>query len=136
MQIPDKTAPRLFLVDAYALIYRSYFAFINRPLTNSRGENTSAPFGFTQFLLDIREKFAPDYLAVVFDAGDSGREEIFPEYKATREKMPDDLRGEPGADPGDRGRLQRRRGGGGRLRGGRRDRYAGAEGARRRAWRR
>ncbi len=92
MQIPDKTAPRLFLVDAYALIYRSYFAFINRPLTNSKGENTSAPFGFTQFLLDIREKFSPDYLAIVFDAGDSFREEIYPEYKATREKMPDDLR--------------------------------------------
>lgn len=92
LQIPEKSAPRLFLVDAYALIYRSYFAFINRPLTNARGENTSAPFGFTQFLLDIREKFSPDYLAIVFDAGDSGRGEMFPEYKATREKMPDDLR--------------------------------------------
>ncbi len=92
MDIPQKTAPRIFLIDAYALIYRAYFAFINRPLTNTRGENTSAPFGFTQFLLDIREKFAPDYLAVVFDAGDSFREEIYPDYKATREKMPDDLR--------------------------------------------
>jgi DNA polymerase I len=92
VEIPPKTAPRIFLVDAYALIYRSYFAFINRPLTNSRGENTSAPFGFTYFLLDILEKHQPDYLAVVFDAGDSFREELFPEYKATREKMPDDLR--------------------------------------------
>ena len=92
MDIPEKTAPRIFLIDAYALIYRAYFAFINRPLTNTKGENTSAPFGFTQFLLDIREKFAPDYLAVVFDAGSSFREEIFPEYKATRAKMPDDLR--------------------------------------------
>ncbi len=92
MDIPEKTAPRIFLIDAYALIYRAYFAFINRPLTNTRGENTSAPFGFTQFLLDIREKFAPDYLAVVFDAGDSFREEIYPDYKATRAKMPDDLR--------------------------------------------
>ena len=79
-------------MDAYALIYRSYFAFINRPLTNAQGENTSAPFGFTNFLLDIREKFQPDYLAVVYDAGDSFREEEYPEYKATREKMPDDLR--------------------------------------------
>jgi DNA polymerase-1 len=79
-------------VDAYALIYRSYFAFINRPLTNSLGENTSAPFGFTNFLLDIREKLEPDYLAVVFDSGNSFREEVFPDYKATREKMPDDLR--------------------------------------------
>jgi DNA polymerase-1 len=92
LDIPQKTAPRIFLIDAYALIYRAYFAFINRPLTNSKGENTSAPFGFTQFLLDIREKFAPDYLAVVFDAGSSFREEIFPDYKATRAKMPDDLR--------------------------------------------
>jgi DNA polymerase-1 len=92
LEIPPKTAPRIFLIDAYALIYRSYFAFISRPLTNSAGENTSAPFGFTRFLLDIREKFEPDYLAVVFDAGDSFRDEIFPEYKATREKMPDDLR--------------------------------------------
>ena len=91
MEIPPKTAPRIFLIDAYALIYRSYFAFISRPLTNSRGENTSAPFGFTRFLLDIREKFEPDYLAIVFDAGSSFRDEMYPEYKATREKMPDDL---------------------------------------------
>ena len=59
---------------------------------NAAGENTSAPFGFTRFLLDIREQFAPDYLAVVFDAGDSFRAQEYPEYKATREKMPDDLR--------------------------------------------
>ncbi len=91
LQIPPKTRPRIFLVDAYALIYRSYFAFIRRPLTNSAGENTSAPFGFTRFLMDIREEFEPDYLAIVFDAGDSFRDEIYPAYKATREKMPDDL---------------------------------------------
>jgi len=92
LEIPPKSAPRIFLIDAYALIYRSYFAFISRPLTNSAGENTSAPFGFTRFLLDIREKFEPDYLAVVFDAGVSFRDQEYPEYKATREKMPDDLR--------------------------------------------
>ena len=92
MQIPEKTKPRIFLIDAYALIYRSYFAFISRPLTNTAGENTSAPFGFARFLLDIREKFEPDYLAVVFDAGISFRDEMYPDYKATREKMPDDLR--------------------------------------------
>lgn len=92
MQIPKKTKPRIFLIDAYALIYRSYFAFINRPLTNSAGENTSAPFGFTRFLLDIREDFEPDYIAIVFDAGVSFRDVEYPEYKATREKMPDDLR--------------------------------------------
>lgn len=91
MDIPEKTRPRLFLVDAYALIYRAFFAFINRPLTNSRGENTSAAFGFANFLEDLREKYKPDYLAVVFDAGDSFREQEYPDYKATREKMPEDL---------------------------------------------
>ncbi len=89
---PPKTAQRLFLIDAYALIYRAYFALIHRPLTNSRGENTSAPWGFVNFLLRIREEYDPDYLAVVFDSGLSHREKLFPEYKATREKMPDDLR--------------------------------------------
>ena len=92
MQIPPKTAPRIFLIDAYALIYRAFYAFINRPLTNSRGQNTSAAFGFTNFLIDIRESHQPDYLAVVFDAGTSFREVEYPQYKATREKMPDDLR--------------------------------------------
>jgi DNA polymerase-1 len=91
VQIPEKTRPRLFLVDAYAFIYRAFFAFINRPLTNSRGENTSAAFGFANFLEDLRETHRPDYLAIVFDAGDSFREEAYPEYKATREKMPEDL---------------------------------------------
>jgi DNA polymerase-1 len=91
LEIPPKSAPRIFLIDAYALIYRSYFAFISKPLTTVTGENTSAPFGFTRFLLDIREKFQPDYIAIVFDAGDSFRDQIYPAYKATREKMPDDL---------------------------------------------
>jgi len=92
VEIPPKTAPRLFLIDGYALIYRAYFAFINRPLTNSRGENTSAAWGFVNFLLRVREQYEPDYLAVVFDSGMSHREKEFPEYKATREKMPDELR--------------------------------------------
>jgi DNA polymerase-1 len=87
-----KSPPRFFLIDGYALIYRSFFAFINRPLINSRGENTSAPWGVINFLLRIREKHAPDYLAVVFDAGMSHREKEYPAYKATREKMPDELR--------------------------------------------
>jgi DNA polymerase-1 len=91
VDVPPKTAPRLFLIDAYALIYRAFFAFINRPLTNSRGENTSAPFGFANFLLSIRENYQPDYLAIVFDKGMSHREEMYPEYKATREKMPEEL---------------------------------------------
>lgn len=84
--------PTLFLIDAYALIYQSFFAFANRPLTNSRGENTSAEWGFLNYLIRIREEFSPDYLAVVFDAGSSQRKELYPEYKATREKMPEDLR--------------------------------------------
>tara|TARA_B100001123_G_scaffold49874_1_gene51263 strand:- start:1283 stop:4159 length:2877 start_codon:yes stop_codon:yes gene_type:complete len=92
MEVPPKENPRLFLIDAYALIYRAFFAFINRPLINSKGENTSALFGFTNFLIDIRDKYQPDYLAVVFDAGNSHREDIYPAYKATREKMPDELR--------------------------------------------
>lgn len=92
MDVPKKTAPRLFLIDAYALIYRSYFAFLSRPLTNAKGENTSAPFGFANFLFAIRDEYSPDLLAVVFDAGRSHREELFPDYKATREKMPDELR--------------------------------------------
>ena len=91
VEAPPKERPRLFLIDAYALIYRAFFAFINRPLINSRGENTSAPFGFVRFLLGIREDYDPDYLAVVFDAGTSQREELYPEYKATREKMPEEL---------------------------------------------
>ncbi len=91
VEAPGSEVPRLFLIDAYALIYRAFFAFINRPLTNSRGENTSAPFGFANFLLSIRENQQPDYLAIVFDKGMSKREEIYPEYKATREKMPEDL---------------------------------------------
>ncbi len=83
---------RLFLIDAYALIYRSYFAFVNRPLTNSRGENTSAAFGFANFLYGVRDEHRPEYMAIVFDAGLSHRNELYPEYKATREKMPDELR--------------------------------------------
>lgn len=89
---PPKERPRLFLIDAYALIYRSYFAFISNPLISSTGENTSAPFGFVRFLLSLRQDYNPDYVAVVFDAGRSQREELYPEYKATRAKMPEELR--------------------------------------------
>jgi len=64
---------------------------ISRPLTTSSGENTSAPFGLARFLIRILDDFRPDYVGVVFDAGDSYRAEVFPEYKATREKMPEEL---------------------------------------------
>ncbi|MGH7553397.1 MAG: DNA polymerase I, partial [Longimicrobiales bacterium] len=91
VDVPKKTAPRLFLIDGYALIYRAYFAMINRPLTTTYGENTSAAFGFTRFLMKIREEHEPDYVAVVLDAGTSARVERYPAYKATRQKMPTDL---------------------------------------------
>ena len=83
---------RLFIVDGHALAYRAYFAFIRNPLINSRGENTSAVFGFTRMLLLLLKKYAPRYLAVVFDSGEeTERHRDFPEYKAHRPEMPDDL---------------------------------------------
>jgi DNA polymerase I len=91
LQLPEKTRPRLYLVDGYALIYRAFFALISRPLISSRGENTSAAWGVTKFLLKIIEQHEPDYFGVVFDAGMSQRHEIYPAYKATREKMPMEL---------------------------------------------
>ncbi|MEX0907680.1 MAG: 5'-3' exonuclease H3TH domain-containing protein, partial [Gemmatimonadota bacterium] len=91
VQTPEKRRPRLFLIDGYALIYRAYFAMIQRPLLTTRGENTSAAFGFTRFLIKILEEHQPDYLGVVLDAGLSKRTEIYPAYKATRDKMPTDL---------------------------------------------
>jgi DNA polymerase-1 len=92
VELPEKVRPRLFLIDGYALIYRAFFAMISRPLTTSKGENTSAAFGLTRFLLKLLEDYDPDYLGVVMDSGTSARTELYPEYKATREKMPDELR--------------------------------------------
>ncbi|MDB4951600.1 MAG: polymerase [Gemmatimonadetes bacterium] len=88
---PQKTRPQLFLIDGYALIYRAFFALISRPLVTSRGENTSAAWGVTKFLLKIVDQHEPDYLGVVFDAGSSDRHVLYPDYKATREKMPPEL---------------------------------------------
>jgi DNA polymerase-1 len=82
---------RLFLIDGYALIYRAFFAMISRPLRTTRGENTSAAWGVVNFLLRLREKHRPEYLAWVNDAGTSFREERYPEYKSTREKLDDEL---------------------------------------------
>ena len=82
----------LFLIDGHALAYRSYFALIRNPLTNSKGENTSAVYGFTRQLLLLLRKYAPEYLAVVFDSGgETERHREYPEYKAHREAMPDDM---------------------------------------------
>jgi DNA polymerase-1 len=91
LQIPEKSRPRVYLVDGYALIYRAFFALISRPLISSRGENTSAAWGVTRFLLKVIDEHHPDYLGVVFDAGTSQRHELYPAYKATREKMPSEL---------------------------------------------
>jgi DNA polymerase-1 len=81
----------LFLVDGYALIYRAFFAMIARPLRTGRGENTSAAWGVTNFLLRLRERHHPEYLGWVHDAGTSFRHEKYPEYKATREKLDQEL---------------------------------------------
>ena len=87
----NHTPPQLFLVDGYALIYRAFFAMISRPLRTTRGENTSAAWGVVNFLLRMQEKYRPDYLAWVLDAGTSFREERYPNYKSTREKLDQEL---------------------------------------------
>ena len=85
-------SPVLFLIDGSALAYRSHFALIRNPLVTSRGELVSGIFGFTNTLLRILEHQRPSHLAVVFDAkGPTFRHERYQEYKATREKMPDEL---------------------------------------------
>ena len=84
-------SPRLFLVDGYALIYRAFFALISRPLTTSRGENTSAAWGIVNFLQRLTQTHRPDYLGWVHDSGLSFRHERYPQYKATREKLTEEL---------------------------------------------
>ena len=92
-QITHTSRPRLYLIDAMALAYRAYFAFISRPLINSKGLNTSAIYGFVLSLLKILETENPEYIAVVFDPeGGTFREEMYAEYKAHRSPMPEDLR--------------------------------------------
>lgn len=84
---------RLFLLDAYALIYRSYYAFIKNPRINSKGENTSAIFGFLNTLEDLLRKENPTHLAVAFDpSGKTFRHEAFEAYKAQREETPETIR--------------------------------------------
>jgi DNA polymerase-1 len=84
-------SPRLFLVDGYALIYRAFFALIARPLTTSRGENTSAAWGVVNFVQRLLQTHKPDYLGWVLDSGLSFRHERYPAYKATREKLTEEL---------------------------------------------
>ncbi|NUO37660.1 MAG: DNA polymerase I [Gemmatimonadaceae bacterium] len=84
-------APRLFLIDGYALIYRAFFALISRPLTTARGENTSAAWGIVNFLQRLLATHQPEYLGWVHDSGLSFRHERYPGYKATREKLTEEL---------------------------------------------
>src|SRR5262245_56326628 len=91
--ISQPPSPKLFLVDGYALIYRAFFAMLSRPLTTSRGENTSASWGVTSFLdrlLRQRRQGDVEYLAWILDAGTSFRKNEYSENKATREKLTDE----------------------------------------------
>ncbi|MES2566603.1 MAG: DNA polymerase I [Bacteroidota bacterium] len=91
--ITKDTPKKLFLLDAYALIYRAYFAFSTNPRVTSKGLNTSAIFGFTNTLLEILNKEKPTHIAVVFDTPEATvRHTEYVEYKAQREEMPEDLR--------------------------------------------
>ena len=83
---------KLFLLDAYAIIFRSYYAFINRPTINSKGLNTSAVLGFCNTLKEILDKEHPTYLGVAFDQGKTFRHEAFPPYKAQRQATPEDIK--------------------------------------------
>src|SRR5688572_12074877 len=89
----SKSDKKLFLLDAYALIYRAHFAFQKTPRINSKGVNTSVPFGFTNTLLEVITKQKPTHIAVAFDTtAKTFRDEIFKEYKATRQETPEDIR--------------------------------------------
>jgi len=83
---------RLFLLDGHALIYRAHFAFISRPLINSKGVNTSAMTGFMRTLWDLLQNEKPTHIAVAFDPQKTFRHEMYEEYKANREEQPDDIR--------------------------------------------
>ena len=84
--------PRLVVLDAMGLAYRAYYALIGRPLRNSRGENTSAIFGFGNMALKLRREQRPDRWALAWDGpGPTFRHELFPDYKATRSPMPEEL---------------------------------------------
>ncbi|MGH7644332.1 MAG: DNA polymerase I [Gemmatimonadales bacterium] len=92
--VPAVSADALYLVDGYALIYRAFFAMIARPLTTSRGENSSAAWGVVSFLLRLRERYHPAYLGWVHDLGESFRHRTYAPYKATRQKLSEELQQE------------------------------------------
>jgi len=83
--------PKLLLIDGHSQAYRAYFG-VKTPLMTQRGELTTAVFGFTRKLLSVLRQYEPEYVAVAFDVGDTWRHAEFPDYKATRERMPDDMR--------------------------------------------
>ena len=83
---------KLFLIDAYALIYRSYYAFIKSPRINSKGLNTSAVMGFCNTLNEVLTKEKPTHIGVAFDHGKTFRHDAFPDYKAQREETPEDIK--------------------------------------------
>jgi DNA polymerase-1 len=90
-------AKRFFILDGTALAYRAYFAMISHPLINSKGQNTSAVFGFANYLMKIIGDEKPDYLVAVFDTAEpTFRHKKYPEYKATRERMPEEMAGQLG----------------------------------------
>ena len=92
MAVPAQ--PTLYLVDGHALAYRTYFALTSSGFsgTTLSGEPTAGVYGFTSVLLRLLEQERPDFIAVSFDLGKTFRDELFPAYKGTRDKMPDDLR--------------------------------------------
>jgi len=91
--MPMENKKRLFLIDAYALIFRGYYAFIKNPRINSKGLDTSAILGFTNSLFDVIKRERPEYIAVCFDKGGShDRIEMFPEYKANRDETPEGIK--------------------------------------------
>src|ERR1044071_6000440 len=89
----EKPTKKLFLLDAYALIYRAHFAFTKTPRINSKGANTSVAFGFTNTLMEVLSKQKPTHIGVAFDtAAKTFRDKIFADYKATRQETPEDIR--------------------------------------------
>ncbi len=93
MSVNKSNRKRLFLIDGYAMLYRAHFALIRNPLINSSGMHTSALFGFTNQVLKLLRQEKPDYLMAAFDSSEKTfRHERYPEYKATREKMPEEMK--------------------------------------------
>src|SRR5436190_18295386 len=86
------TEKKLFLLDGMALVYRAHFALIARPIFDSKGQNTSALYGFTQTLLEIMKNQQPTHIAVAFDTdAPTQRHADYPQYKADRQAMPEDI---------------------------------------------